>query len=313
MQAFKLDLPENRTVSGLHNIPAPGPTRPKYCPLIVGLHGGSYCSSYFDVDDYSARHTSTFTGVPFVAIDRPSYEQTTPIGDIPDGSSFQEEWGKTLHQTILPAIWTEFAVPNGCTSIVLHSHSLGTPGACVAAALHAKEISPAYPLAGISFSGFGNGVKYFRDAIPPPGGDKPPAFFTIPPDAKDAHMFLPGTIDPALKKHTARLNRPVPHEEVAGIASKWLVNWNERYAVKIRVPVNIGLAELDGLWAATDDHLRDFAGAFPASKRVDASLIRGAPHNLELSYWSQGWYARLFGFAMDVATSLAVEDSRMPN
>ncbi|KAL3300069.1 Alpha beta hydrolase fold protein [Colletotrichum asianum] len=312
MQTFKLDLPGNTSISGRHNIPprGPGHSRPKYCPVIVGLHGGCYCSAYFDVNEYSARHMSSATEVPFVAIDRPGYEQTTAVGNIPETSSFQEEWGKLLHQQLLPAIWKEFGVANDCSSIVLHCHSLGTPGACVAAALHAKETSPAYPLAGISISGFGNGTKNFRDPSSARIGDNPPEFFTIPKEAKDAIMFVPGGVDPAMLENTAILDRPMPFREIVDLYSKFLATWNERYAAGIKVPLSIGLAERDGLWFGTAKDLREYAEAFKGSKKVDANLIRGAPHNLELSYWSQGWYARVFGFAMEVATSHAVENDQ---
>ncbi|KAI8305524.1 hypothetical protein K4K61_005226 [Colletotrichum sp. SAR11_59] len=253
---------------------------------------------------------SSANEVPFVAIDRPGYEQTTAVGNIPETSSFQEEWGKLLHQQLLPAIWKEFGVANDCSSIVLHCHSLGTPGACVAAALHAKETSPAYPLAGISISGFGNGTKNFRDPSSARIGDNPPEFFTIPKEAKDAIMFVPGGVDPAMLENTAILDRPMPFREIVDLYSKFLATWNERYAAGIKVPLSIGLAERDGLWFGTAKDLREYAEAFKGSKKVDANLIRGAPHNLELSYWSQGWYARVFGFAMEVATSHAVENDQ---
>jgi hypothetical protein len=71
----------------------------------------------------------------------------------------------------------------------------------------------------------------------------------------------------------------------------------------------IGLAERDQLWKGTDEHVKGFASAFSGSPRVDGSVVRGAPHNLEMSYWAQGWYARSFGFAMECAASFAAADN----
>ncbi|TDZ13527.1 hypothetical protein C8035_v004297 [Colletotrichum spinosum] len=103
-----------------------------------------------------------------------------------------------------------FGLPNDCSSIPIHCHSLGTPEACVEAALHADEASSAYPLAGITISGFGNGVSDFRVSMDPflPPGE--PASIPFPNDMKDALMLVPGTHEPSMLKHTARLNRLVP-------------------------------------------------------------------------------------------------------
>ncbi|TEA13727.1 hypothetical protein C8034_v004655 [Colletotrichum sidae] len=226
---FKLDLPGGKIVSSLHNIPVliEGGRRPDYLPLIVALHGGCYTSAYFDVASYSARHLSDALSVVFVAISRPGYDGTSPVDDMPSEISFQEAWGTFLHDTLLPALWKEFGLPNDCSSIPIHCHSLGTPGACVAAALHADEASSAYPLAGITISGFGNGVSNFRVSMDPflPPGE--PASIPFPNDMKDALMLVPGTHEPSMLKHTARLNRPVPYREMADLSSNGLATWQD--------------------------------------------------------------------------------------
>ncbi|WYZ46165.1 hypothetical protein EsH8_IX_000390 [Colletotrichum jinshuiense] len=310
MQAFKLRLPDGKTVSGLHSIPPAADKaadRAAYRPLIVGLHGASYSSAYFDVDSYSAKHISVAMGVPFIAIDRPGYEYTSPIESIPEESSFYEEWGTFLHRSILPALWVEFAVPNGCSSISLHCHSMGTPGACVAAALHAEEASPTYPLAAVSLSGFGNAVANVATEETTPPANPPPTI-SLPYHVKDAIMIPPGTADPSVYTHTARLDRPMPYREQADLRRKWLETWHEKFAGKIQVPVLIALAEQDKFFLARDKDVQEYAAAFTGSQRVEGSVIPGAPHNLEMSYWSQGWYARAFGFALEATASLAIGD-----
>lgn len=47
--------------------------------------------------------------------------------------------------------------------------------------------------------------------------------------------------------------------------------------------------------------------AFKKSERVEGGLVQKAPHCLELSHWSVGWYARCFGWALECAASFAVE------
>jgi hypothetical protein len=46
---------------------------------------------------------------------------------------------------------------------------------------------------------------------------------------------------------------------------------------------------------------------FQEEFEVEGGLIRNAPHCLELSYWSQGWYARCYGWAMECAASFAMQ------
>jgi hypothetical protein len=66
------------------------------------------------------------------------------------------------------------------------------------------------------------------------------------------------------------------------------------------------LVENDPFFEATKQELETCMAAFTSSIRVDGSLINGAPHCMELSYWSQGWYARCFGFAMECSAGIAV-------
>ncbi|KAI1378042.1 hypothetical protein F4677DRAFT_414280 [Hypoxylon crocopeplum] len=305
MEPFVLPLPNNSVVAGIHRIPPSSPSNPKYRPLVVGLHGATYDCHYFDANaKHSASIASDAFGVPFVAIDRPCYGGTGSFLPVPEGSSFDKETGVWLHEHILPALWAKFGSPNGATCIVLFAHSLGAMGGIVAAALHAREQehAPAYPLAGLIISGLGTRQHASMKHATPPA--VPPEEVTRTPEEKDALMFRPGTVDPAIVKLTADLNRPMPYAEVLGLGA-WRQTWRDRWAAHVRVPVMFALVELECFWEPTEEHLRECAAAFCASARVDASLIGGAPHCVELSHWSQGWYARGFGFAMECAASFA--------
>lgn len=303
MEPFRLSLPDDLVVSGIYNIPPHDPSSsPKHRPLVVGLHGGSYTSSYFDATPkITARLTSDALSVPFVAIDRPGYKDSTPVTPIPEGSSFPQEWGAVLHRRILPALWAEFGRPGGCACVVLHCHSLGGNGALVAASLHAAELEPEYPLGGVVMSGFGSLLK-------PTGGhqsqpDPPPTHINIPVQVKDSTLLLPGTADEAVYAESERLDHPVPFDEIAALRLSWLDTWKEKWGANITAPVMVVMAERDYYWDATDEHLQDIAAGLPKSVRVDTSIIHAAPHNLELSYWGPGWYARSFGFALECAVS----------
>ncbi|KAH6995355.1 hypothetical protein EDB80DRAFT_729006 [Ilyonectria destructans] len=308
MDPFKLTLADSTILSGIRNIPTQTTSRPKYCPLIVGLHGGCYTSQYFDVTpNHTASLTSNSLAVPFVAIDRPGYKESTPLGPIPQGSSFPQEWGTRLHQYILPALWAEFGLPNACSCIILHCHSLGANGAFVAASLHATTpttTTPAYPWGGIVVSGFGSILKDTGGHIAQP--DPAPSHISIPIQVKDSTLLLLGTADEEVYAQSQRIDHAMPFEEIASLRKSWLSTWRHKWGANITIPIMIALAERDHYWDATEEHLRDFTLCFPKSSRVDTSIIKAAPHNIELSHWGPGWYARSFGFAVECAASYAI-------
>ncbi|KAI5458835.1 hypothetical protein BGZ63DRAFT_362266 [Mariannaea sp. PMI_226] len=307
METFELTLSDDTVLSGISNIPTHTPARPKFCPLIVGLHGGSYTSQYFDVTpNYTAKLPSNSLSIPFVAIDRPGYHKSTPVSSVRPDSSFPEEWGRRLHQSILPALWTEFGLKNNCSCIVLHSHSLGTNGAIVAASLHASEPgTPVYPLGGLVTSGFGSLLKDTGGHVSQP--DPPPSHINIPVQVKDSTLLLPGTADDEVYAQSDKLDHAIPFDEIASLRQSWLSNWKQKWGTDVAVPIMIAFAENDYYWDATEEHLQQFAMGFPNSPRIDTSIICSAPHNIELSYWGAGWYARSFGFAAECATSLALK------
>ncbi|KAL2128212.1 hypothetical protein VTI74DRAFT_9513 [Chaetomium olivicolor] len=315
MEQFTLTLANGAMLTGLTNLPTASPTAPKFKPLMVGLHGASYSSDYFDVDEkHTAALASNGLGIPWVAVDRPGYKGSTSFYPIPDGLSYHEVLGEWLYRYILPALWQTFGEPHGCSSMVLLCHSLGTPGAVIAAALLAREADTgtpaAYPLSGIIASGFGiqSASSSSRNNSHTSKEDGPsPELFGFPPDVKNRMMLPEGTCDRAVYAHTARLNVPFPgRERDDALQELFTRRFRTNWAPLVRVPVMIGIAERDAWWKGEDEHVKDFAAVFTRSPKVEGSVIRGAPHNLEMSYWAQGWYARCFGFGMECAVGFAL-------
>jgi len=301
MKPFSLDLPNGATLTGLSNIPEHSPTKPKHRPLMVGLHGGSYSSAYFHVDDHhTAALASNALDVPWVAVDRPGYKGSTGA-TIPDDSSFPETMGELFHKFILPTLWKTFGEPNGCNSIVLHGHSLGSPISVIAAALSAQDAEAAYPLSGVTFSGFG--IHLIPGAGPPVEGELP-EFFEFDPAVKDGIMIPEGTCDPSVYKHAERLNTRFLFREVADIHAAWLPR-PEAWIPRVKVPILFALAERDSYWQPDDAHVKALIDSFSSSPRVEGGVMQGAPHNLEMSYWAPGWYSRVFGFGLECAAGFA--------
>ncbi|KAF9869984.1 hypothetical protein CkaCkLH20_12593 [Colletotrichum karsti] len=307
MQPFKYSLPKNGTVTGAHCIPPSQVSPAEYRPLIVALHGGGYDHQYFDATPRNtASLTSTAYGVPFVSIDRPSYGGTSCVLPIPEGSKFPQETARLLHNYILPKLWTEIGLPNHCNSIVLLCHSLGVMSGIVTAGLHAQDAAPAYPLSGLIASGMGDKQSTFMKNTPPFFSLVDENHASMPIEAKDTVMFKPGTVTQEVLDQSKRLDSPMPIAESALFASEWLPVWKEKWAPLVKAPVMFSLVEDDPFFVATKEEVEVCVRAFSNSSRVDGSFLLGAPHCVELSHWSQGWYARCFGFALECAATLGV-------
>ena len=307
MKPFKIELPNSAIVTGLTSIPSQSHVAPQHVPLVIGIHGGTYSASYFDADtNHTASLTSDGLGVPFLAFNRPGYRDTTPF-EIPSDSSFHIEQGKYFHKLLFPTLWKQFGKPNGCSCIVLLSHSMGVPGSIVAASMHADEPagSKSYPLGGLVFSGFGTMGT----------GNRAPMEGTTdlywPKEVKDNVMLGPvesKMADSEIYRQTEALGTTMSIEELAGAGPEvWFAHWKE-YAAKIKVPVMVGIAEHDHLWYGTAEHVHDFLAGFPGSKNAEGGVILGSPHCTELSYAGKGWYAKSFGFAMECAFGNALKE-----
>ncbi|KAJ6441594.1 bZIP transcription factor [Purpureocillium lavendulum] len=299
MEPFTLRLANGVTVAGIANIPPSSTSGRNRRPLIVGIHGAGYSSHYFDSDaTHAAKTLSDALDVPFVAFDRPGYGSSSPIGRVPDGSTFAEENATHLHQAILPALWTTFGARNGCACVVLHCHSLGTPSAIIAATLHAEDPEPGYPLGGIAFSGIGSQSHPDILAFRARQWRGEPGTETL------QDLMLPRwAADADVIDHDGSLRQHPPVEDIETATQVWAPRWRADWAPRVQVSMLVGLAGRDRIWEGSREHLRDIAGGFTACPTVEELLLPGAPHNIEMSYWAPAWYARTFGFALDCALS----------
>ena len=306
MQPFHLKLSNDAVVAGIHSIPPPSTSLVDCRPLIVALHGGTYNCQYFDATPtHTASISSVAFGVPFISIDRPCYGRTSSFLPLPERSDFNRETGSWLHHYILPALWTEFGIPNGCNCIVLFCHSLGVMSGTVAAAMHGKDGKPLYPLGEMIASGLGDKQSSFMKTAPQLHESLGPDHVLMPLEAKDRIMFRPGTVSQEALNCSERLNAVSPFAELQDFVQIWFNTWRNDWAVHVIAPVMFSLVDDDPFFVTTKGELKSCMAAFANSVRVDGSLVKGAPHCMELSYWSQGWYARCFGFAMECAASFA--------
>lgn len=310
MQPFLITLSNDATLSGFASIPERSSISPKFYPLIVGVHGGTYSSEYFNVSpNHSAGTISSRFGVPFVAFDRPGYRDSSALPSIPKDSSFFQEEGKYLHQYILPKIWEEYGVPSGASTMVLMGHSLGCSACIIAPALHSQETEARYPLGGVILSG-----RSITSSVTKSQGESQLAegrrtgYVQFPPGAKDILMFGPVELGLATGE-IRRISEQITHRGLFGEFEDRRLQWDNywsKYAKQVRVPVMVAIGERDGLFQASQKDLYNFTGKFTASPKVETVFVAGAPHCLELSHWGAAWYSRCFGFAIECATSAAL-------
>ncbi|KAH0842188.1 hypothetical protein AYO21_00187 [Fonsecaea monophora] len=310
MKPFTLSLTNGAQLSGILAVPTRASKTADYQPLVVAIHGGTYFSKYFDAGTAtSATRLAESLGVPFVAIDRPGYKESTGLPPVPDGSTFLQEEGKYLHHHVLPKVWQEFGLSSGATAVVILAHSLGSPGSIVASALHANDPQSQYPLGGLIMSGWGTEHGRPRESarhIIENGVVDGRIFWPL--EVKDGPMFGDpklGRAPPEILEMGSDLNTSMSLGEFEDGTFHWADYWAD-YAKEVKVPIMYGMGEHDALWKASRVTVQDFARHFTGSPRVESGIVLGAPHCIELSYWGRGWMTRCLGFAQECAAAEGV-------
>lgn len=325
---FNIKLSNGGNLNGIFYNPAPKDshgTSPH--PLLVGIHGATCCAYNWDVSpSYTASNIADTFGVPFVAFNRPNFLDTSGwvvnrAGNAPLPATHEDyfaEEGRWFHEYILPALWTEFAVPSGCSAIVTNSHSMAVPGTIIAAGHYSAEAKPSYTWAGIILTGFG--VEPTQTRLTNSGGnpeDKHPAPEDIPLAQDDAIHLQPfqgrtkldlmlgpeGLADEKLRPLVKKQTNPFLIGEIMGMMA-----WPDKdveYKAKLKIPVLYAIGSHDWVWKAERRTVDAFTSGFTSSERVEGAMIKGAGHALELSPVSRGWWARACGWAVEVTESLA--------
>ena len=105
--------------------PAEGAAVAQDVPLIIAVHGGTYTSEYFDIPGHSLLDHAAGLGIPIVAIDRPGYRVSTPVGA---SDSIILKNAEVLDQ-VIAELWEAWG--QGTSGVFLIGHSIG--GAVVTA------------------------------------------------------------------------------------------------------------------------------------------------------------------------------------
>lgn len=150
---------DGKVVSGRYCIPQ---TSLHDYPLIIALHGGTYTSAYFDLPGFSLLERAAACGIPFIALDRPGYGETTPLAPSEATVANNAVW---LDDPI-GQIWKKYG--GGARGVVLIGHSIG---GAITVSIAARQ--PSWPLLGIAVSGVGM-------VTPPESGEQWAALPDVP-------------------------------------------------------------------------------------------------------------------------------------
>jgi pimeloyl-ACP methyl ester carboxylesterase len=276
---------QGMTVTGKHR-PVQRPAAADI-PLVIAVHGGTYTSDYFDVPGYSLLDRAAELGVPIMAVDRPGYRGSTPVG--PADSTIMANAEVLGHA--IGELWELFGA--GTAGVFLIGHSIG--GAVVTAVAAA---GPSWPLLGIAVSGClldvpaANRAKF--TALP----DIP--LIELPAALKDAVMFGPEwTYDQAVMPQASHPSgAPAPRGELVDINTTWTDAVNV-VAAQVKVPVHSRQAAFDALWITDAGQVSAFAAAFTGAPFVDARLVPSAGHCIDFHRAGAGFQLSQLGFALE--------------
>jgi pimeloyl-ACP methyl ester carboxylesterase len=297
---FAVTLPNGMNITGIHYSPPKVRTSTPFRPLIILLHGGTCTAQNFDVSPTNtASLEADNLSIPIVSINRPGYLDSSPMPEIPEDTTYQQLLGKSVyHEQLFPLLWEKYGKPEGCNSMVLLGHSMACQGIVIAAGVHAEDRSSKYPLAGIILSGWGTRVTEFKVSIPTATDEKikwKQLIMLTYPDKK-------GLADDSILSCVGPQDHTIEYEEgKEAWTGEFFAYWR-KYSDRIKAPIMYGIGEHDALWQGTLEHVKEYETMFSNCERFDGSVVLGAPHAIEWSYFASGWYARCFGFASEVST-----------
>jgi pimeloyl-ACP methyl ester carboxylesterase len=317
MASVSLELGDGSRVSGVEHLPrgeSSFPLSHKSKPLLVLVHGGSCNAEFFDVnDEHSMRPFSELLGVPAVALNRPGYMETPALSeqtDLDPSITFIQRQARWLHGLALPAVWKRYSQSLTISSLVVYGSSIGGAITLVAAGLYGRESLPSYKLAGLvlsSMSAYPNSEPLKDYWATLKGSTKP---FSLPVETRNALSFgkHAALFDPATLTSTKH-HADMTGVEVYDINMQWPDYWRG-YAETVSVQVLYTLGEFDDLWHVSPSNVRDFVSAFKNSPWVESRLMKNTPHVPEFSHQSSGFWLRVFGFALECAVSLTLDEER---
>lgn len=261
-------------------------------PLLVGVHGGGFSSSYFDLGEFSFLDRAAAAGLPALAIDRPGHGRSSALTG--DGQAITGN-AELLNRAI-GRLWHERQEES--SGVVLIGHSIGS-----AVVLHIAAQARDWPLLGIAVSGIGLEPP---PGIPPYWEDHAPDVWIPTPEEGWTHFMFgaEGTYPPDAPERVRRISLPVLSRELIEINTIWRDEVFDLCS-RIRVPVQYRQGDSDILWANGPEENDRFARAFVNAPLVDAALVPGTGHCIDFHLKGAAFHQEQIEFAIRCAERLA--------
>lgn len=260
-------------------------------PLLVLIQGGGYDNRYFDAPGCSVLDRAAAAGFPALAL-------TRPVHPADEESARTQPSFVEAAQIVSDAItdaWERLGA--GRPGVVLLGHSMGA-----AVVLHTAARKHAWPLLGVTVSAIGDVVspiamQQFSNV--PPG-----VAVSLPFEATRPVLYGPDwTLNDPTLADLADLTVSTPTADMLEISSRWSEDL-PKIALDVAVPVQYALAEFDRLWLVSQERVDEFARYFVRAPFVDASLWRGAGHNIEHHALGDAYVRSVLAFAQRCAMEL---------
>jgi hypothetical protein len=249
--------------------------------------------------------------LPTVAVNRAGYCGSSIFGDngmVPEGSSYQEEEGKWLHEQILPTLWKAFAKVHEVTCFVILTHSIATPTAIVAITTQHNALqkgqAKTYNIGGLILSGWGfTPSRQLNEKEVAKASTPRPTRFNFPPDEKTVLMLgrqEDDLCDPKVYSVNESLGTDVAFDEVDHGRNLWFKR-AQKYTEQVELPILHALGECGLLWPPSAQEPNAYQVSFPKSPKIEGGVLLHAPHCIELSCQAKAWYLKAFGSALECA------------
>ncbi len=264
-----------------------------HTPLVVAIHGGTYTSAYFDIAGCSLFAQAQANRIPLIAPDRPGYEGSAALAAANMNIAGQARYITSA----LKDAWQRHGA--GTAGIVLLGHSIGGAIAAQIAA-NVADGTGGFPLLGLAISGV---CLHTPPEFGPLWAQLPDTpTVGMPREVKDMVMFGPeGSYAPDVVRASDSANSEAPKAELLDIVGGWHLNAADILG-RIGVPVHYRQAEVDRLWIVNQGEVDSFASALSRAPRVDAQMLRGTGHCIDLHHVGRALQLQQLGFSLQCAS-----------
>lgn len=247
--------------------------------VIVALHGGAASARYFHHPDHrrlSLLETGAARGFTVLAIDRPGYGGSAPLGDTLASPARRVDLAYAAVDRLLGA-------DSRGAGLFVCAHSAG----CELAVRMAADERGAN-LLGVELAGTGRQLHPTAHEILAKASPRKPT-------GLQGILWRPTDLYPADVIGGAHFVSPAPPYE-GTVLRDWAPREFAETAARVRVPVDYTLGDHDLVWRNDAPAMADVAALFSAAPRVVTHVQVDSGHNLSVGWTATAYHLRILSF-----------------